>query len=132
MNKIKEFFIRYWRDFVIVFGVVICSVTTILVVRAVTSKNVVSAVIYQQNEALLQIDLSKESDEVRQIKFPKEDVNIVIGVKKNAICILTSDCPHQDCVNMGWTSSSSQPIICAHYKVSIEITSALVNDVEIG
>ena len=132
MNKIKEFFIRYWRDFVIVFGVAICSVSTILVVRAVTSKNAVSAVIYQQNEALLQIDLSKESDEVREIKFPKEDVNIVIGVKKNAICILSSDCPHQDCVNMGWTSSSSRPIICAHYKVSIEITSALVNDVEIG
>lgn len=132
MNKIKEFFIRYWRDFVIVFGVAICSVATILVVRAVTSKNAVSAVIYQQNEALLQIDLSKESDEVREIKFPKEDVNIVIGVKKNAICILSSDCPHQDCVNMGWTFSSSRPIICAHYKVSIEITSALVNDVEIG
>ena len=76
--------------------------------------------------------LSKENDEVREIKFPKEEVHLVLGVKQNAICVLKSDCPHQDCVNMGWTTSPDHPIICAHYKVSVEITGTSFYDAEIG
>lgn len=132
MSKIKEFFLKYWRDIVIVLGVAVCSVSTIFIVRCATRKEPVSAVIYHQNEVVLQIDLSKENDEVREIIFPKEEVHLTLGVKKNAICVLKSDCPHQDCVNMGWTSSPDHPIICAHYKVSIEITGSSFIDVEIG
>lgn len=132
MSKIKEFFLKYWRDIVIVLGVAVCSVSTIFIVRCATRKEPVSAVICHQNEVVLQIDLSKENDEVREIAFPKEEVHLTLGVKKNAICVLKSDCPHQDCVNTGWTSSPDHPIICAHYKVSIEITGTAFIDVEIG
>ena len=132
MSKFKEFFLKYFRDITLVLAIAVCSLGTILIVRCATKKNAVSAVIYEQNEIVLEIDLTKESEEVREIKFPKEEINIVIGVKKNAICILSSDCPHQDCVNMGWTSSPDRPIICAHYKVSIEIVGAASYDAEIG
>lgn len=132
MSKIKAFFARYWRDIVIVLGIAVCSISTIFIVRCATRKEPVSAVIYQQNEVILEIELSKESNEVREIKFPKEEVHLILGVKKNAICVLKSDCPHQDCVNMGWTSSPDHPIICAHYKVSIEITGTSFYDAEIG
>ena len=132
MKKIGEFIKKYWRDFVIVLGVAICSISTILIVRCATQKEAVSAVIYQQNEVILTIALSKESDEVREIKYPDESIHLVFGVKKNAICVLSSDCPHQDCVNMGWVSTSDRPIICAHYKVSIEIIGTKNYDVVIG
>lgn len=132
MKKIIEFFKKYYRDIVIIFGVAVCSISTIFIVRCATSKNAVSATIYQQNQVISTIDLSKESENVREIQFPKDDVHLVIGVKKNAICVLSSDCPHQDCVNMGWITSSSRPIICAHYKVSIEISGSSDLDVEIG
>lgn len=127
----KEFLKKYYRDIIIVFGVIICSISTILIVRCATKKNAVSATISQQNTVVLTIDLSNENDEVREIPFPKDDVKLVIGVKKNAICVLRSECPHQDCVNIGWVTTAGKPIVCAHYKVTIEISGSPANDVEV-
>lgn len=127
----KEFFKKYYRDIIIIFGVIVCSLSTIFIVRCATRNNAVTAKISQQNTVILTIDLSKESEQVREIQFPKRDVNIVIGVKKNSICILKADCPHQDCVNIGWVSEAGKPIICAHYKVTIEISGTPINDAEV-
>ena len=96
----KNFFKKYYRDIILILGVIICSIGTILIVRCTMPKEAVSATISQQNTVVLTIDLTKETENVREIPFPKSDVKMTIGVKKNAICVLRSDCPHQDCVNI--------------------------------
>lgn len=132
MNKKEGFFRKYWRDIVIIFGIVICSFSTIFIVRCATQKNAVFAKIFEQNSLVLTIDLTKESDEVREIKFPNENIKMTLGVKKNSICVLSSECPHQDCVKTGWVSQAGKPIICVHYKVTIEISGESNSDVVIG
>lgn len=127
----KDFLKKYYRDIIIILGVAICSLSTIFIVKCATKKNAVYAKISQQNTVVLSIDLSKEGEETREIPFPNEDVKMVIGVKKNAICVLRSECPHQDCVNIGWISDAGKPIVCAHYKVTIEISGTPINDVEV-
>ena len=127
----KNFLKKYWRDIVIILGIIICSVSTILIVRCATSQKAVTATISQQNTVVLTVDLSKETDQVREIPFPNEEVKMVIGVKKNSICVLRSECPHQDCVNIGWVSEAGKPIVCAHYKVTISISGTPFNDVEV-
>lgn len=127
----KKFFKKYYRDIIIIVGIIVCSLATIFIVKCSTNKEAVSATISQQNAVVLTIDLSKESEEVREIPFPNQEVKIVIGVKKNAICVLRSECPHQDCVKTGWVSEAGKPIVCAHYKVTITISGTPINDVEV-
>lgn len=126
-----QFIKKYYRDIIIVLGIIACTLSAFFIVKCNTSKKAVFAKISQQNAVVLTIDLSKESNQVREIQFPKEDVKITIGVKKNSICILKADCPHNDCVKTGWVSEAGKPIICAHYKVMIEISGTSENDVEV-
>lgn len=132
MRKILDFIKKYWRDITIILGILICSVSTIFIVRCATSKTAVSARIYQQNTVVLTINLSTQTEEVKEIEFPNKDIKMTIGIKKNSICVLRCDCPNQDCVNIGWVSTSGKPIICAHYKVTIEVIDSSITDVDIG
>ena len=127
----KRFLKKYYRDIIIIIGIVLCSLSTIFIVKCATRKEAISASISQQNTVVLTIDLSKEGSEIREIPFPNEEIKLVIGVKKNAICVLRSECPHQDCVRTGWVSEAGKPIVCAHYKVTITISGTPINDVEV-
>ena len=44
-----------------------------------------------------------------------------IHTHEGAIAVLESNCPHQDCVHMGYVSDTSHPIICAYNAVYITI-----------
>ena len=49
-----------------------------------------------------------------------------------AIAITESNCPHQDCVKMGYVNTSNRPIVCAYNGVYITIEGgSMPNDVEI-
>ena len=44
-----------------------------------------------------------------------------IHTHDGAIAVLESNCPHQDCVHMGYVSETNHPIICAYNQVYIVI-----------
>lgn len=76
-----------------------------------------SAIIYQENIKLKEIDLSK--DDIISIL----DGKMRIEVNKGRIRVLESDCPNHNCMKMGWIQSKGQNIICVPNRVLIEIAS---------
>ena len=44
-----------------------------------------------------------------------------VQVERGRICVSEADCPDQVCVNRGWISDSTVPIICLPHKLMIEI-----------
>ena len=63
--------------------------------------------------------LSKREDKHYYVEGLHGQVHI--HTKDGAIAILESNCPHQDCVHMGYVSDTSHPIICAYNAVYITI-----------
>ena len=57
--------------------------------------------------------------------------DLTIHTRDGAICVSKSNCPHQDCVNMGYVNVSNRPIICAYNAVYIVIEGNASFDVEI-
>lgn len=44
-----------------------------------------------------------------------------VSVERGRICISEADCPDQVCVNQGWISDGTVPIVCLPHKLIIEI-----------
>ena len=85
--------------------------------------------IFFENNVVETIDLSKNEDKDYFI-YGKHG-KLHIHTHEGAIAVLESNCPHQDCVHMGYVSESGKPIICAYNAVSIVIDGNNINDVEI-
>jgi hypothetical protein len=75
----------------------------------------------------LTVDLSK--NEIYEIEGTKGTLKA--EVKDGAIAVIESNCPHQDCVNMGYVKTSNRPIICAYNQTYIVIEGTASYDVEI-
>lgn len=58
------------------------------------------------------IDLSLESDERSFVIAGKEDDEITVKVKYQAICVDDVNCSSQFCTHTGWISREGQSIIC--------------------
>ena len=69
---------------------------------------------------LEEIDLDRVSE---PYSFPLEDGNgrNTLSVEKGRIRIAEADCPDQVCVNQGWISNGTVPIICLPHRLMIEI-----------
>ena len=92
------------------------------------SRNLVAKV-YVQNNVVEVIDLSKKEDQDFEIKGLKG--NLHVHTHDGGIAITSSNCPHQDCVNMGYIKETNRPIICAYNAVYVIIEGKASNDVEI-
>ncbi len=44
-----------------------------------------------------------------------------VVVEEGRVCISCADCPDQICVNQGWITDSTLPIVCLPHQVIIEI-----------
>ena len=106
--------------------VAVVSLVFVLVFR--TSKNLV-AKIYVQNDVVETVDLSKKEDHEYVIHGLQGDVHV--HTHDGKIAVVKSNCPHQDCVKMGYVGETNRPIICAYNAVYITIDGGAINDVEI-
>ena len=53
--------------------------------------------------------------------FLPQNPNVVFVVKNGAIAVLSSDCPHQICVNMGFINSSGSRVVCLPNRVAVVV-----------
>lgn len=83
-----------------------------------------------QNEVVETIDLSSKEEKEYVITGLHGDV--IVETKDGAIRVKESNCPHQDCVHMGYVSETNKPIICVYNAVYIVIEGVSDVDVEIG
>lgn len=115
--------------------IVICSLLLVAIISLAcvlcfrTKKNLV-AKIYVQNEVVETIDLSKKEENDYYIHGLNGDLHV--HTHDGAIAVVESNCPHQDCVRMGYVSETNRPIICAYNAIYITIDgNKVINDVEI-
>ena len=60
-------------------------------------------------------------DAPRSFVLEDESGRNTVAVEKGRIRVSEADCPDQVCVNRGWISDGTAPIICLPHKLMIEI-----------
>ena len=117
------------NDLILIFSLLITAVVCLVLILVNSNKSHLVAKVSVQNEVVLTIDLSTMEEK----DFYVEGVHgtVHIHTKDGAIAIVESYCPHQDCVRMGYVSTTNRPIICTYNAVYIIIEGDSLNDVEI-
>ena len=118
------------NDIILISSLILVVVVTMTILLINRAKSHLIAQISVANKVVEKIDLSKKEDKYYDIQGVNGKVKV--HTKDGAIAIVESNCPHKDCVNMGYVSEAGRPIICAYNQVVITIVGATtVNDVEL-
>ena len=117
------------NDLILIGSLLILAVISLVLVLTLKTKKNLQAKVYVQNEVQEVIDLSKKEEKDYYVQGLKGQVHI--HTKNGGIAIVESNCPHQDCVNMGYVYETNRPIICAYNAVYIIIEGKANFDVEI-
>ena len=118
------------NDIILIASLLLVAVITLVVVLTTRVKTNLVAKVYVQDEIVETIDLSKKEDADYVVNGLKGQVHI--HTHDGGIAVTESNCPHQDCVHMGYVKETGRPIICAYNAVYIIIVGQSVYDVEIG
>ena len=118
------------NDLIVIGSLLLVAILSLVLVFTLRTKKNLVATIYVQNEVVETIDLSKKEEHDYLIKGINGDLHV--HTHNGAIAVVQSNCPHQDCVKMGYVSETNRPIICAYNAVCISINGgSSVNDLEI-
>ena len=118
------------NDLILILSLLVIAVVSLVVVNVNANRTNLVASISVQNNVVEKVDLSRNEEKDFYIKGLKGEVHV--HTKDGAIAIIESNCPHQDCVKMGYVKESNHPIICAYNAVYIVIDGQSNYDVEIG
>ena len=118
------------NDIILIISLLVIAVVSLVVVNVNANRTNLIASISVQNNVVEKVDLSRNEEKDFYIKGLKGEVHV--HTKDGTIAIIESNCPHQDCVKMGYVKESNHPIICAYNAVYIVIDGQSNYDVEIG
>ena len=99
-------------------GLVLLSTAAIFLGKKETLAPV--AYVTRDGQVLKEINLDKVDDPYFLVFEDESGTNTVL-VEKGRICISKADCPDQICVNQGWISDGTLPIVCLPHKLMIQI-----------
>ena len=117
------------NDLILIGSLLLVAIISLVVILSTRVKDNLVAKVYVQDNIVEVIDLSKKEEKDYTVHGINGD--LTIHTRDGAICVLKSNCPHQDCVNMGYVSVSNRPMICAYNAVYIVIEGNATFDVEI-
>ena len=117
------------NDIILIIVLLVITIGTMIPLLLLRKRNNLTAKVYVQNEVVETIDLSKKEDKYYYINGTHGVVTV--HTKDGAIAIVDSNCPHHDCIHMGYVKEINLPIVCAYNAVYIEIVGAKYNDVEV-
>ena len=115
------------NDIILIVSLLLVAIISLVVVLSSRQRNVLTAKVYVQDQLRLTVDLAKNEEYI--IEGSKG--NLIVETKDGAIRVKESNCPHQDCVRMGFVNTSNRPIICAYNATYIIIEGTAEYDVEI-
>ena len=118
------------NDIILIASLLLVAIVSLVLVLAFRVKTNLVAKVYVQNEIVQTIDLSNKEDADYYVDGLKGKVHI--KTHDGGVAIVESNCPHQDCVNMGYVYETNRPIICAYNAVSVVIEGDDATDVRIG
>ena len=107
------------NDLILILSLFVIAAISLVVIISTRRKDNLIARISVQNNVVETIDLSKVGDSDYYIDGLKGTLHV--HTHDGAIAIVESNCPHQDCVHIGYVSTSGRPIICAYNAVYIVI-----------
>ena len=97
-------------------------ISLILVISLRSNKNNKYANVYVQNEVSFSIDLAEEGEKDYPVyAFNSDKVLLTIRKIDHGVKVLSSTCPHKDCIQTGYVNVTNKPIICAYNQVYIII-----------
>lgn len=116
--KKKRFSTRFW---VILIALVLAASAAAAVLLHVFASGTVANV-YLNGECIRSIDLSTVTEDYT-FTVEGDACTNVVEVAPGKIRVQSADCPDQVCVNTGWITDSSTPIVCLPNKLVIRIES---------
>ena len=117
------------NDIILIASLLLVAIISLIVILSTRTKAHLIAKVYVQNDIVETIDLSKKEEKDYTVHGLNGD--LTIHTRDEEICVSKSNCPHQDCVKMGYVGTSNRPIICAYNAVYIVIEGHAEYDVEI-
>ena len=117
------------NDLILIGSLLLIAIISLVVLFSTRVKDNLVAKVYVQDTIVETIDLSKKEEKDYTVHGINGD--LTIHTRDGAVCVSKSNCPHQDCVNMGYVSVSNRPIICAYNAVYILIEGNATFDAEI-
>ena len=117
------------NDLILIGSLLLVAIISLVVLLSTRINSNLIAKVYVQDTIVETIDLSKKEEKDYTVHGINGD--LTIHTRDGAICVSKSNCPHQDCVNMGYVNVSNRPIICAYNAVYIVIEGNATFDVEI-
>lgn len=118
------------NDLILIGSIILLIIGGLLAVFLTRKKDNLFAKIYVKNELIQEINLSTEKDHEFEIDGAKG--KLTVSIEDHSIGVIEADCPHQDCVHVGYVKETNRPIICAYNQVYIIIEGDSSYDVRIG
>lgn len=118
------------NDLILIGSIILLIIGGLLAVLLTRKKDNLFAKIYVKNELIQEVNLLTEKDHEFEIDGAKG--KLTVSIKDHAIGVIEADCPHQDCVHVGYVKETNRPIICAYNQVYIIIEGDSSYDVRIG
>ena len=118
------------NDLILIGSIILLIIGGLLAVLLTRKKDNLFAKIYVKNELIQEVNLMTEKDHEFEIDGAKG--KLTVSIKDHAIGVIEADCPHQDCVHVGYVKETNRPIICAYNQVYIIIEGDSSYDVRIG
>ena len=100
------------NDIILIVALLLTAVISLIMVSLKQSHQYSVASVYVQNKLVETIRLNQNSENDYYVHGLNGDLHI--HTKNGGIAVVESNCPHQDCVKMGYVYSSNKPIICAY------------------
>ena len=119
------------RNDLILIGILLALILGgLLAVLLTRKKDNLIAKIYVQEQLIQEVDLNTEPDHDFVIQGAKG--KLTISIKDHSIGVKEAECPHQDCVHMGYVKETNRPIICVYNQVYIIIEGSSDYDARLG
>jgi hypothetical protein len=123
---------KYKNDIILVAVILFIAIISLILFNVLSKKDDLKALVYYDDVLVETIELSDLGEEIVVYNVNAENGEVVIEAKHNAIRIVHANCDQAYCENVGFSSSTSKPIICIPNKIYIKLVSSKVEvDIEL-
>jgi hypothetical protein len=123
---------KYKNDIILVGVILLIAIISLILFNVLSKKDDLKALVYYDDVLVETIELSDLGEEIVVYNVNAENGEVVIEAKHNAIRIVHANCDQAYCENVGFSSSTSKPIICIPNKIYIKLVSSKVEvDIEL-
>ena len=119
------------NDLILIGSLLTVAVTALIIVSTTRSvKNVNYANVYVQNEPSFSIDLQEDEEKDYPVYAINSD-KLLLTIRRtgHGVRVVSSTCPHKDCIQTGYVDVRDYPIICAYNQVYIIIDKTPVGEI---